>query len=186
MLRKGMSKSEIEKELAGKGEFVQIDYLTAFLREEMPTDVRKFVMLRAAEIYGKKMMFGEAAKIYNNLAMLTITFKEKIQYYIKEAEMHIKGGNLREADRATSKAMNEANTFEKNDIMFNIRQFYRKQAEAFEKEIRRANAARMYEKLLELSATEAEKREYRGKLMALYEKLGKFREYNALKGTGGK
>jgi hypothetical protein len=176
-----MSKSEVEKELSKEGDFVQIDHLSAFLKEDIPTDIRKFAMLKIAEIYEKKMMFGEAAKIYNNLSLLSIPFKEKIANHIKEAGMHIKGGYFREADAATQKAMNQANTFEKNDIMFNIKQFYKKQAETYEKEMRRTNASRLYEKLLELSTTEAERKEVRTKLLGLYEKLGKFREYNALK-----
>ena len=184
MLKRGMSRSEIEKELSSKGEFVQIDYLSAFLKEDLPTDIRKFAMLKMAEIYEKKMMFGEAAKIFNNLSLLSIPFAEKMKCHVKEAELYIKAGYFREADYATSKAMNQANTFEKNDIMFSIKQFYRKQAEAFEKEMRRNNASRLYEKLLELSTTEAEKRQIRTKLMELYQKLGKFREYNALKGLG--
>lgn len=180
-----MTKGEVEKELAGQGEFVQIDHLSVFLKEDIPTDIRKFAMLRIAEIYEKKMMFGEAAKIYNNLSIISIPFAEKIKAHVKEAEMCIKGGYFKEADYATTKAMNQANTFEKNDIMFSIKQFYKKQAEIYEKEIRRNNAARLYEKLLELPGmTEAERREIKEKLLGLYEKLGKFREYNALKGMG--
>lgn len=181
MLKRGMSKSEIEKELAGKGDFVQLDYLISFLKEDLPTDVRKFVMLKIAEIYEAKMIFGEAAKIYNNLAVFSIPFTEKVKYHIKEAESQIKSGNFRDADSATTKAMNQANAFEKNDIMISIKQFYWKQAEAYEKSMRRSNATKLYEKLLELVQTEAEKKQIRMKLMGLYEKLGKFREYNALK-----
>lgn len=181
MLKRGMSKSEIEKELAGKGDFVQLDYLIAFLKEDLPTDVRKFVMLKIAEIYEAKMIFGEAAKIYNNLAVFSVPFSDKIKYHVKEAESHIKSGNFREADYATSKAMNQANAFQKNDIMLSVKQFYRKQAEAYEKSMRRSNATKLYEKLLELATTETEKKEIRTRLLGLYEKLGKFREYNALK-----
>lgn len=176
-----MTKSEIEKELSSQGEFVQLDHLIDFIKENIPTDVRKFAMLKIAEIYDKKMMFTEAAKIYNNLAIILMPFKDKITYHIKEAEMYIKSGVLREADYAMQKAMTQANTFEKNDIKFSIKQFYKRQAEIYEKELRRNNAVKMYEKLLEISATEAEKREYKAKLLPLYERLGKFREYNALK-----
>ena len=182
MLKRGMSKSEIEKELAGKGDFVQLDYLINFLKEDLPTDVRKYVMLRIALIYESKSMFNEAGKIYNNLAIFSIPFKEKVMYHMKEAESYIKAGSFREADSATSKAMNQANTFEKNDIMSSVKQFYRRQAETYEKNMRRNNATRLYEKLLEISQTETERMPIREKLMDLYQKLGKFREYNAIKG----
>lgn len=186
MLRKGMSRSEIEKEISTQGDFVQIDHLGALIKEDIPTDIRKFAMTKMADIYEKKMMFSEAAKIYNNLSVISIPFAEKIKYHVKEAELYIKGGYFREADAATGKAINQANAFEKNDIMFSIRQFYKKQAEIYEKEMRRSNAVRLYEKLLEISQTEAEKRDVRARLLVLYERLGKFREYNALKGMDRK
>ena len=176
-----MSKAEIEKELLDKGEFVQIDHLTVFLKEDLPTDIKKFVMLKVAELYEKKYMYREAAKIFNNLSILSIPFAEKIKNHVKEVELYIKSGDFREADSATQKAMNQANNFEKNDIMFSIKQFYKRQAEACEKDMRRSNATKMYEKLLDLSVTEAERKQVRAKLMELYEKLGKFREYNAFK-----
>ena len=36
MLNKGMSKSEIERELKGKGDFIQIDYLNRFIAQKPP------------------------------------------------------------------------------------------------------------------------------------------------------
>ncbi len=182
MLKRGMSKSEIEKYLQDKGDFVQIDHLTAFLKEDIPTDIRRFAMMRIAELYEKKYMFREAAKLFNNLGMLVVPFKEKIQNHVKETELYIKAGDLREADHAMQRALGQANQLEKNDIMFSIRKFYRAQAEAYEKGMRRANAVKMYEKLLELSSTSAEREEIKAKLLPLYERLGKFREYNVLKG----
>ncbi len=181
MLNRGMSKSEVEKDLSNKGDFVQIDHLTAFLKEDISTDIKKWAMVKMAEIYEKKFMFRQAAKIYNNLAMICITFADKIKNHVKEAELYIKAADLKEADHACQKAMSQANTFEKNDIMASMRQFYKKQAEAYEKELRRNNAAKMYEKLLEISQTTAEKSQVKNKLMELYQKLGKFREYNAMK-----
>ena len=47
---RNMSKSEIEKEIEGKGDFVQIDYLTKLLKEKLPIDIKKFICLRLAEI----------------------------------------------------------------------------------------------------------------------------------------
>ncbi|MEX2017000.1 MAG: hypothetical protein WD876_00835 [Candidatus Pacearchaeota archaeon] len=182
MLKRNMSRGEIEKELLDKGDFVQIDHLTAFLKQDIPTDIRKFVMIRIAELYEKKFMFREAAKLFNNVAMLVIPFKDKIQHHVKEAELYIKAGDLREADHAMQRALAQANQFEKNDIMFSIKKFYKVQAEAYEKGMRRNNATKMYEKLLELSPTSAEREEYKRKILPLYEKLGKFREFNALKG----
>lgn len=182
MLKRGMSKTEIEKELSDRGDFVQIDYLTAFLKEDIPTDIRKFTMAKISFLYEKNFMYSEAAKMMNSIAVLSVPFSEKIKAHIKEAELYVKSGSIRDADYAIEKAMREASTFEKNDILFSIKQFYKKQAETYEKNLKRNNALKMYEKLYTLSSTESEKAQLKAKLLELYEKLGKFREYSALKG----
>ena len=78
--------------------------------------------------------------------------------------------------------MNQANTIEKQDIYFMIKDFYKKQAEIYEKEMKRAHAARIYEKLLEMDISDLEREEIKKKLLELYEKLGKFEEMKRLSG----
>jgi len=79
------------------------------------------------------------------------------------------------------KAMNQANTIEKQGIYFTIKDFYKKQAEVYEKEMKRAHAVRIYEKLLEMKLNDSEREEIKEKLLYLYEKLGKFEEAKRLK-----
>jgi len=178
-----ISKSEVEKDLSGKGEFVQMDHLNRFLKKNPPLDVKKFIYLNLAEIYSKKSMFGEAAKTYNNLAINSITFTDKIKYHVKEAEYYIKAGEYTQSDEAVKKAITEANATERNEIHLSIRELYKRQAEAYERELRRNNAIKVYEKLISMNISSAEKDEIKNKLLKLYEKIGKFNEYNALKGA---
>ena len=181
MLYTGLSKSDIEKEIEGKGDFVQIDYLTKILEEKLPFDVRKFICFKLAEIYERKSMLNDAAKMFNNIALISIAFSEKIKHYVKESELYIKAGIFEKADEAMKKAMNQANAIEKQDIYFIIKDFYKRQAEVYEKEMKRNNAARIYERLLEMNITDLKKQEIEKKLLGLYEKLGKFKEYFILK-----
>ncbi len=181
MLYSGLSKSDIEKEIEGKGDFVQIDYLTEILEEKIPIDVRKFICFKLAEIYERKGVFDSAAKMFNNIALISIAFSEKIKHYIKESELYIKAGVFDKADEAMKKAMNQANVIEKQDIYFSIKDFYKRQAEVYEKEMKRNNALRIYEKLLEMNITDLEKQEIKKKILGLYEKLGKLKEYFILK-----
>lgn len=181
MLKRSMSKQEIEEELEGKGDFVQIDYLTTFLEEKLTFDIKKFIYFKLAEIYERKGMLKDAAKMFDNIALISIAFSEKIKHYIKEAELYIKAGTFEEADEAMKKAISQANTIEKQDIYFVIKNVYKKQAEIYEKEMKRNHAAIIYEKLLEMSITELEKQEIKKKLLELYEKLGKLKEYFILK-----
>ena len=176
-----MTKSEIEGELADKGDFVQIDYLTRFLNEPLTMDMKKFVFIKLAELYEKIGMLKEAAKNYDNAAMISIPFSEKINHYMKEAGLYIKADDFEKADEAMKKAMSQANSVEKNEIYFTIKDFYKKEAEAYERNLKRAHAARVYEKLLEMKISDSERKEIREKLMEIYDKLGKTKEYLVLK-----
>ena len=178
-----MSKHEIEEDLAGKGDFVQIDYLTKFLKEihNLNLDLRKFIYSRLAEIYERRGMLTNSAKMFDNLALISIAFSEKIKYYVKETELYIKAGFFDRADEAMIKALNQANEMQKHDIYFTIKDVYKRQAQVYEEERKRNHAAIIYEKLLEMNISGSEKQEIKEKLLELYEKLGKFREYSILK-----
>lgn len=176
MLKPGMTKTEIEKDIQGKGNFVQIDHLTRFLREPVAMETKKFIFLKLAELYESARILPDAAKMYDNAADLSIAYTEKIKYYLKEAETFSKLGAFDRVDIAMKKALSEANIREKEDIMFSIKQFYKTQAMVCEKEAKRNQAAKFYEKLLELRITDQERKEIKEKLMNLYKALGKVRE----------
>jgi len=175
-----ISRSEIEKEIRGKGDYVQIDYLTKLLKKEFPIDTKKFICLSLAKIYERKMMFSDAAKMFDNIAMISVAFSEKINNYIKETELYIKAGFFARADEAMKKAMNQANASEKQDICFVVKDTYKRQARVYEKDMKRNHAVRIYEKLLDMNISETERNEIKKKLLELYEKLGKFNEMKGL------
>ncbi len=181
MLYSGISKSDIEKELQRKGDFVQIAYLTDILEEKLPIDIKKFICFKLAGIYEKKFMFKDAAKMFDHVAFISIAFSEKIKYHIKEAELYIKEGDFELVDHAMKKAMSDANASEKAEIYFIIKNSYNKQAEIYEKEMRRNRTVKIYEKLLHMDLSELEKNDIKAKLLVLYEKLGRLKEYFALK-----
>lgn len=177
MLQKGMTKSEIDAELAKMGDFVKIDHLSRFIKLDLPTDVKRFVCLKMAEIYDKKGMNTEAAKMYNNAAIHSISFADKIKNHLKEAELFIRCGEFERADEAMKKAISHASAKERIEIPDQIKNFYKRQAELYEKEARRGNAVKIYERMLELGLTNEEREEIKKKLLSLYDKLGKVREY---------
>ena len=180
MLVKGMSKSEIEKELQGKGDFIQIDYLSRFLTQKPPLHEKKFAFMKLIEIYEAKKMFNDVAKIYNNLALLALSSQEKIDSIIKETKAYIQAGHFDEADAVMRRAMDDVPIVKKADIYEDIKRFYRQQGEQYEKENRRNHAVKVYEKLLSMKITDSERNEVKTKLLSLYDQLGKFRESSAL------
>ena len=176
-----MRKEEIEQFLENKGDFVRIDHLSRFLKDNLTMDIKKYVAIKLGELYDKKLMFSEAAKMYDIAAIFSIPFAEKIKYYTKEAELFIKTGAFDRADEAVRKAMVEAKEKERAEIYVSIKEFYKKQAQIFEKENRRSNSLKIYEKLLEMNLSGTERGEVKEKLLSLYEKTGKLKEYYELK-----
>lgn len=175
-----MQKHEIEQELEGRGSFIQIDYLNQFLKEPLAMDMKKFVYLKLAGLYEKINMLVEAARMNENAGIISIAFTEKIKHYVKETELYIRAGSFDRADEALRKAMGQANSIEKENVYATIKDFYKRQAEIYEKEMKRNHAVRIYEKLLEIKISDIERKEIKERLLVLYEKLGKRKEYHFL------
>ncbi|RLG12605.1 hypothetical protein DRN73_01970 [Candidatus Pacearchaeota archaeon] len=181
MLNKDISILEIKKELENKGDFIQIDYLTKLLNQKVSQQVRRFIHEKLEEIYEKKTMYIDAAKICNNLAIESIAFSEKRRYHLKEAGLYILAGKFNETDEAMKKAMREANASEKIEIFITIKEFYKRHAKLLETKRKKNSALKIYEKLLKMNLSDREKKEIQEKILELYENLGKIREYMALK-----
>ncbi len=175
-----MTKEEIEKALNGKGDFVQIDYLTKFLETKPPLLLKRYTYLKLANIYESKKMFNDSGKMFENLGVISIAFSEKIKYFVKAAQSYIEDGFFENADNAVKKAMGEANEYERGEIYYSIKEFYKKKAQVYESQLKRNHAANIYEKLLQMKITEFEKKEFKKRLLDLYERLGKFKEYSLL------
>jgi tetratricopeptide (TPR) repeat protein len=184
MLTKDMSKTDIDQALAGKGDFVQIDYLTRLLRENIPMDKKRHAYAKLGELYEKKRMMVEAAKMFNNIALLSVTYNDKIKNHVKEAELYIKGGDFFMADEALRKALKEATGKEKDNITKEVKEFYKLQGMVYEKEQRRNQAIKLYEKFLQMNISDAERQEIKTKLSKLYESTGRLKEYFTLSKGG--
>lgn len=181
MLKVGMNKAEIEKELYGKGDYVQIHDLRRFIQENLPVDIKRVACVRLVEIYERRNMFIEAAYIYDKLAEMAVSAAEKVSFLIKEIECSVRGNSMERADAVMLKIMTFAKPIEKNGIMMSVREFYRKQAQVYEKEKRKSKAVEIYEKLLTMKdVSEDEKSEINKKLVVLYRELGMVGKYLGL------
>lgn len=181
MLGNELSKSDVEERIAGKGEFIQIDMLNTLLHQKLHRDTKKFIYMRLIEIYNKRRMFNDAGKMCEGLASISIAFSEQIKHYLKATEYYIRAGFFDKADYSLRKALNEANSVERNEILYSVKDFYKRLAEDYERKLKRNSAVKIYEKLLEMSITDQERKEIKERLMELYEKLGKLKEFYAMK-----
>lgn len=180
MLRKEMTKIDIEKELNGQGDYVQIDNITRFIKENPPIDIKRFVYLKLTGIYERRNMFADAAEVYIRLIEISLVEKDKVNYLTKATECYIKAGFLDKADITLKKALSEASVMERGKISIAIKEFYKNQAQLYEREKRRNKAVQTYEKMLSMNYSDFEKKDINQKLLTLYKELGMVDQYMVL------
>ncbi|MEK6848038.1 MAG: hypothetical protein AABX65_00205 [Nanoarchaeota archaeon] len=175
-----LTKQDIEEKIANAGDYVKIDHLTRFLQEPLEQDVRRFALLTLAGLYSSKLMFPEAGKLMRLAGDLQVTFKEKIDSYVKSGELFMKANLFSESDNSFVKALECGNNKEKEEIK-NIRKtLYFSLAKEYLSRNKRGNASQVYEKILTLDLSPEELIEAKKTLLVLYEQLGKIREFSML------
>lgn len=176
------TKREMEAKLTSVGDYVKMDYLTACLKKNLDFDTRKFALAKLAEIYEPRGMHAEAAKLMNASAEINTTFDGKIKDFMKAMELFIKSGNFDDSDASFAKALACGNERQKAEIKNKRKEFYATQALAHLNKDKRTNAMKTYERFLSIAdLTPGEKGQAQKNLLALYEKLGKVREFYNLK-----
>ena len=181
---KERTRREVEEKIKTLGAFVKMDYLTSCLKQPIDFDTRRFVLLKLAELYKEKKMFFEAGKMMHNAAPINTTIMEKINDYVHSGELFLKSGNFEHADIAFDKAIGSCEIERQRTYIKDKKiNFYKQQAKFYLQNEKRQSAAHAYEKLLSLNLAESEKKEAQETLLELYQKLGKIREFYALKRT---
>ena len=181
MIVKEENRRDIEQKLIKLGDYIKIDYLSSCLKKPLDFDTRKFVLLKLSEIYEQKNMFSDSAKMIQLSASINTTIQGQISDLIKAGGLFIKAGNFDLADSMFDKAFAYADTIQKVGIKNSKKEMYKKQAELYLKNDKRKNAMLAYERLSELDLDSLERRETQQRLLSLYEKLGKVKEYFNLK-----
>jgi tetratricopeptide (TPR) repeat protein len=175
------NRREIEVRLKEMGDFVKMDYLNLCLNVDLDIDARRFVLLKLSELYEKKSMFLEAGKMLQNAAPINPSASKKINDYLGAAGFFVKAGNFDGADSAFGKALVFGGPSQNEEIKKKRNELYRLQLDMLLIKDKRQNALTVCEKILKFELPEAEKKIIQGKLLDLYDKLGKIREYYALK-----
>ena len=183
MLTKDMHKNEVEGFLEGKGDFVCIDYLTRYLKLMPPIEMRKFAYLKLAEIYLEKSMFSSAAEAFKNAALNSVPFREKQNFYLNEAKAWISAFDFDKSDKALKRAMDEANNREKEEIYREFISSFNKEMQKIENSTKYGHLMKLYEKFLKLKISNDERERTKEKLLKIYEKLGKIKEYKLLENS---
>lgn len=172
------SVAEIESKLKTYfGDMVKIEFLENCLKQPMPNDAQRYCHLKLADLYAAKLMYAGAAKNMDLAADCATTYRDKIDFYMKEITLYIKAGDYLFLDKPFKKALASANPQEKEMVKNYLKLALMSQAEEFEKKCRRLNAVQVYERLMNMPIiNETEKRMIIEKIGKLYSSAGKIRE----------
>ena len=180
------TRKDIEEKISTMGDYVKIGYLNNCLKGNLDFDARRFVLTNLSALYEERKMFADAGKMINFAAEINTTFNGKIHDYLKSVELFIKSGSYDDAELAVKKALSSANLSQKNEIKRRCKETYKSQVQEYLSKDKRKNAVEVYEILLKLDLDESEKRDIREKLLPLYERLGRVREFINLRKSLGK
>ncbi|MFA5019783.1 MAG: hypothetical protein WC533_01650 [Candidatus Pacearchaeota archaeon] len=176
-----LTKEEIETSIRGKDDFIKIDYLNRTLERADSFEAKKYIFLTLAGIFESKNMLKEAVRKISAAADISTTFKEKMNLYMKEAELYIRIGDFNLSEVSFRKAHSFGNNLERADLKVQYVNLFRIWAKKFELENKSRTALKIYEKLISLPQGEEQKMEVKAKLIEIYERLGMIREASSLK-----
>lgn len=158
-------------------DLMRMEYLESTIKiPDIGMDVKKFAYTNLADLYNNKMMYEKAAKSMWGKAGYDITYREKIESYVKAAKLYAKAGNFLGAEDMFTRAKGDANSEQKIKIEEARKKIYINIGEELENKNRMSNASKFYEHLLTLKLEEKEKEEIKKKLSNYYKKMGRFHE----------
>lgn len=176
-----VSKSEIQAALNGKDDYTKLDILNRALRNADSIDTKKFILLNLAGINEARTFFKDAAKNIDAAAEMSLTYREKMGYYMKEVEMLVKAADFILAEKIYLKALDCGNNSEKVAMKAKYIELFKSYADKLEKEGKSRKALDFYERLFAMDLPYSEKALVKEKILKIYEKVGRIREYNSLK-----
>ena len=169
------NRGEVEVRASKMSDFLKMEYLENCARTFRDIEILRYCYSELSKLYEKNIMYPEAIKYIEKFQEVCISQREKIQAYIREIELLIKGGFYERVNFAYNKIFETASPKEIAEIETKIINMYKSEAEKFEKSNKNALALRVYERLAR-AVKDSEKPEIKNKILILYKKLGKVRE----------
>jgi hypothetical protein len=161
------------------GDMVKIEFLENCLKQlGLANDTKRFCHLKLSDLYAYRLMWPLAAKNMESATDCATTYKDKLDFYLKEISYLLKINDFLMIDKAAKKAlMCTNNNVEKQAIKDRIKKEMLVLAADYETRNKRSHAAQLYERLIEMPITnDVEKKELMGKVAGLNSKLGRIRE----------
>jgi hypothetical protein len=177
-----LTRAEIDAKLRVSGDYVKIDFLSQCLKKPMDQETKKYALVTLSKIYEERKMLAEAGKMMKNASDINTTFQGKMSDLIKATDLFIRAGTYDIADSTMAAAIGLGNEVEKRTIKEKIKDTYIKLGREFLQRDKRKNAMEVFEKVLgTFQMVPQEKAEVQKLLLDIYQRLGKVKEYMALR-----
>ena len=174
---------EIESKLKEmRTDLNKITYLESALRQSFTYDIKRKIEEFLVKLYEDRKMFDKAAKAISAKAAIDITFREKIESYLRAGELYAKAGRLDDSEQMFVSALRNANSEQQAKIKLTMKNIFFVMAQELERQGKRATALQFYEKLIRIPLADFEKKLVKDKLIDKYKQLGKFKEAKLLEG----
>lgn len=161
----------------------KLSYLELATKEQRYSyEIKRFLWEETSKLYEQRKMFEKAGKAMSNKAAMEITIKDKIESFLKAAELYVRAGNVENADDIFIKASREANTEQKAKIELAKKNIYFRFGDELEKTGKKASALKFYEKLIKMHIDPIERKIVKEKLVQTYKSLGKFQDARIAEG----
>jgi len=162
--------------------FNKIVYLESALKACSGIEAKRFIWQKISELYEDRKMFEKAAKAMMGKAGFDITYSDKIDSYLRAAELYSKAGKVEDAEHMFVRASRDANDQQKEKLRLSKKNIFLVSAKELEDKGRSASSCKFYEKLVKMNLDSTEKEQIKQKLISIYKSLGRFKEIKFLEG----
>ena len=161
----------------------KINYLEAALGTGgFSLEIKRFLLGELSVLLEGRRLLERAAKTIANKAGIEPMKKDKIEGYLKAAELYSELGKVEEADDMFRRASRDTTPNDHARVILARKNIYMKFAKELESKGKRASALKFYEKLIKTRLEEVERIFVKDRLMNLYKALGLFSEAKMLEG----
>jgi lipopolysaccharide biosynthesis regulator YciM len=161
----------------------KINYLEAALNTGSFTlEIKRFLFGELSTLLEGRHMLERAAKNIANKAGIEPMKKDKIEGYLRAAELYSQMGKVEEADDMFRFAARDTIPGDHARVVLARKNIYMKFAKELEAKLKRASSLKFYERLFKMQLEEAEKASVKKSLLELYKALGLFSEAKMLEG----
>lgn len=169
------TRSEIEARAAKMSDFLKMEYLESCLKKFTDIEIQRFCYQELSRLYEKNVMYPESIKYIIKFQDVCISKREKMQAFIKEIELTIKGGMYERLDFAYKKINEFGSSEDLHEARRKVSELLLLEGSKYEKQNKFSYAVKAYEKVIPL-LIDNEKLEAKKRLCNAYKRLGRVRE----------